>query len=602
LTVALTSARAARFSPILVDAAIAAAVTMAFVLFHAFRAFPTLANGGGDNDALLRLVQVRDLLGGQGWYDLTQYRMGLEGGFVMHWSRLVDLPLAVLVSILGEQATLVVWPMLLFALCLFLVVRTARLIGGEIAVLPATVIGALALFFVNQFRPGALDHHNLQLALALAAVYSLAVAKPGEPGAARWGALAGVCSALMLAIGMEAAPYAGAACAVAAFRFLQGGDGERRLAQGFGLAFAGSAAIALWLAVPARSWLVLQCDALSLPQATLAVIGGGGLALVASMPVLARSQRTRLASFAALGTVIACIAVLAFPACLADPYADLDPLLRSYWLSAVSEAQSIITLLQTDLVTFAGFHVTPLIALAVLGWWAATNKLARELAVVGAFLLVAVLVSFWQVRGSMFSLPLATLVLAVWVARTRTRALEDASARAQLAMLASWLMSFNILWYAGAVFLVPAALSASAASSDGEATIASDNCYDLAAFDALSRVEPGTVLAISNLGSSILRQTPHRVLNGPYHRNNAGNRAALDIFMGDPASAQAATAALKIDYVAVCRGNPETKAIAKWAPAGFLSSLLSQSRPEWLSPLPDQPEAAGLEVLRVTGR
>ena len=48
----------------------------------------------GDNDSLLRLVEIRDLLGGQGWFDLHQYRMGPPGGFVMHWSRLVDAPIA----------------------------------------------------------------------------------------------------------------------------------------------------------------------------------------------------------------------------------------------------------------------------------------------------------------------------------------------------------------------------------------------------------------------------------------------------------------------------------------------------------------------------
>jgi hypothetical protein len=48
-----------------------------------------------DPDDALRLQQVRDWLGGQGWFDLTQHRLDpLHGGVPMHWSRLVDLPLA----------------------------------------------------------------------------------------------------------------------------------------------------------------------------------------------------------------------------------------------------------------------------------------------------------------------------------------------------------------------------------------------------------------------------------------------------------------------------------------------------------------------------
>ncbi|TIX29706.1 MAG: GtrA family protein, partial [Mesorhizobium sp.] len=68
--------------------------TLVVVVVNAHAGFPELTNAGGDNDSLLQLVQVRDLLGGQGWFDMHQYRMGPEGGFVMHWSRLLDAPLA----------------------------------------------------------------------------------------------------------------------------------------------------------------------------------------------------------------------------------------------------------------------------------------------------------------------------------------------------------------------------------------------------------------------------------------------------------------------------------------------------------------------------
>src|SRR3546814_17926766 len=47
-----------------------------------------------DTDDNLRLQQVRDWLGGQGWFDLRQHRMLPPEGADIHWSRLVDLPLA----------------------------------------------------------------------------------------------------------------------------------------------------------------------------------------------------------------------------------------------------------------------------------------------------------------------------------------------------------------------------------------------------------------------------------------------------------------------------------------------------------------------------
>ena len=75
------------------------------IIAFAYVAFVTLARAPAatellyalGNDSAMRLVSVRDLLAGQGWFDLTQSRLGLEGGFEMHWSRLIDTPIAGLV-------------------------------------------------------------------------------------------------------------------------------------------------------------------------------------------------------------------------------------------------------------------------------------------------------------------------------------------------------------------------------------------------------------------------------------------------------------------------------------------------------------------------
>ncbi len=50
----------------------------------------------GDTDDNIRYVQVKDWLAGQGWFDLRQYRLDPPGGANIHWSRLVDLPIAAL--------------------------------------------------------------------------------------------------------------------------------------------------------------------------------------------------------------------------------------------------------------------------------------------------------------------------------------------------------------------------------------------------------------------------------------------------------------------------------------------------------------------------
>src|SRR5918998_268495 len=50
-----------------------------------------------DTDDNLRMAQVRSWMKGQDWYDLRQYQLNWPAGANIHWSRLVDLPLAGLI-------------------------------------------------------------------------------------------------------------------------------------------------------------------------------------------------------------------------------------------------------------------------------------------------------------------------------------------------------------------------------------------------------------------------------------------------------------------------------------------------------------------------
>ena len=56
---------------------------------------------GRDPDNAMRFVQIRDWMAGQSWFDTNQYRLGLSSGTDMHWSRLPDIPIAILAWIFG---------------------------------------------------------------------------------------------------------------------------------------------------------------------------------------------------------------------------------------------------------------------------------------------------------------------------------------------------------------------------------------------------------------------------------------------------------------------------------------------------------------------
>ena len=60
--------------------------------------FATL--GFRDPDDAMRLVQVRDWIGGQAFWDVSQHRVNPPIGGPMHWSRIVDLPIAAMLLVL----------------------------------------------------------------------------------------------------------------------------------------------------------------------------------------------------------------------------------------------------------------------------------------------------------------------------------------------------------------------------------------------------------------------------------------------------------------------------------------------------------------------
>jgi hypothetical protein len=581
------------------DAALGLAGALFGLCLNAVGGFPTLPAVAGDNDSMLRLVEIRDLIGGQGWFDLHQYRMGPHGGFVMHWSRLVDVPIAAIILVVsaftgklatGETAAMLAWTTLLMAAALAFSLRIVRAVGGDWAVLPALIICTATLHFSGPFWPGNIDHHNVQLTLTLAAMVALITGRSHVAGIA-----AGAACALMLAIGIETLPYIAVAGLTVSAGYLLGGRAEAAKLAGFGIGFVGVGFAAFLATVPANAWLASKCDAYSLPQFSVAMVLGLGLAATAVSPAPARSFVGRLAALLALGVAVAVLAVAAFPQCLAGPIpmTETDLRLLQYILDNVTEARSFWNLLTHDWATAAFCHVTPALAVIVLSIRLRKESTAAEWTL-AAFLIAAFAVSVWMLRGATFSVPFAAIALAAWVGvwRQRVRGTSDRSSKLRMAIV--WLVSLNFAWGV-------AAYSASAALEERDAASAANStttCQRPADYASLAAQPPTTVLAISNLGSPILVRTAHRVLAGPYHRNITGNLLTLDAFMGTAEQARTVIEDNRIGLVAICRGNNETSVLTKLAPAGFLAALTRSDAPSWLEKLP---QAAGepLEIYRV---
>ncbi len=174
-----------------------------------------------DTDDAMRLAQLRDWLAGQGWYDLTQRR--IAGGYESHWSRLIDAGLAGTLALFGlfaesamaERLMRTVWPMLWLLPTIAGAAAIAWRIAGREAALIVLLLAVIGLPAFNQFRPGRIDHHNVQIALSM-----LMVAATVWSDRVRWAALAaGAITGLAMAVGLECLPYLLVCAAAFAVRY-----------------------------------------------------------------------------------------------------------------------------------------------------------------------------------------------------------------------------------------------------------------------------------------------------------------------------------------------------------------------------------------------
>ena len=111
-------------------------------------------------------------------------------------------------------------------------------------------------------------------------------------------------------------------------------------------------------------------------------------------------------------------------------------------------------------------------------------------------------------------------------------------------------------------------------------------CLASSAFVPLAHLPPGLIAGPIDAGSHILALTPHSVLAAPYHRDNHGNRAALDAFLAPPGEAQSILRANNVQYVVNCSGFGELDALAKRAPNSLAMHIVTNTPPAWLKLLP----------------
>ena len=538
---------------------------------------------GLSNDDAMRLVGVRDLLAGQPWFDLAQHRLGVTGS-LMHWSRLIDLPIGLLVSFFqlftsapqAERLTMAIWPLLVLLPTLAGMRALGRALQGEAAGNLALVLGMFLAPVIGHFRPGALDHHNVQIALMLwAAAWTIRFTR-------RDAVLAAIAMGLSLAIGLEMLPAIAVLAAGAGMRWITCGDRLRRESIAFGFSFTAAVTLLLVVTVPPSRWFVGACDALSIAHFSAGYVGGLGFAMLA---VICRGQGigVRLIGAVSLGAAVVTAVALVAPACLANPYADVHPRLQEFWLANVAETQTLVWMLSANAVEAVALYLPPAAALILTLWIAARDR-AASWAIAAALQAVLLAVAVWEVRGAAAANAVAaSLIAAALLKLLPPRSLATLVFGQRRASLALAFVLTPLVLAATGHSLARAARLLDGTAAEAQVS-ARTQCHAISAYAPLTNLPTGRVLAFIDSGAFVLAQSRHSVLAAPYHRNNDGNLAAVETLLASPEEAKAGIVRNGIDYVVLCPGAPEFKLYAR-AGDGLAVQLARGDAPAWLRPI-----------------
>ncbi|MDQ3074374.1 MAG: AcrB/AcrD/AcrF family protein [Pseudomonadota bacterium] len=537
----------------------------------------------GDTDDNLRMAQVRALLGGQDWYDLSQHRLDpAHGGANIHWSRLVDLPLAGLMLALrpliggadAERWAAAIAPLLALGPMLFaLALTTRRLVDVRaVPLVLATMIFAVST--TGMVQPLRIDHHGWQLAFL-----ALALAGLADPERRRGGIQTGLASAASLAIGLEMLIYIALMGAAHVLFWVADRDQRARLAA-YAVSFSGgtTAAFLLFASYANRTAL---CDALTPVWLGDALVGGALMAGLAMLRVERWTVRLALASGA--GMAVIAFHALASPQCLTR-LEGVSPETTRLWLSHVREARPIYRHGAETIALMLSLPVAGLLGYALVAWRARGNPdLLRRVAAVALPPLTALVLLFWQTRTG----PAAQMM-----------AVPGAVAVAFILAPLAYRSNSPLLRVPGTVLAVVVGLGALAplvlgqipnkpkSAAQKKVDLANRTCPSLRALAPVARQPRGIVFTFVDLGPRIISVTRHDAIAGPYHRNDQAIADVMNAFRGDAAQARRIIASeYRSHYLLVCPNMSTATIFQSEAPQGFYMQLIKGRVPPWLTPI-----------------
>lgn len=504
----------------------------------------------GDTDDLLRALEVRRFLATGAWYDLSFPAVRMPEAYVAPWSRLVDLPYALvaigLAPLVGlDEATrlsFLIWPCMMALLYGWGAVSILRRLAPDVSQLPVSLLLAILLMSVYaiwEYSPGRIDHHNVQILLLLCLVY----------GVCRWdragGALAGVAVPASVAVGLETLPVLAVALLALVAAWLLDFRGARTMLRSAGAGCATAAVFFALAQIPPAELLTAHNDAWSAPYVLSLVAFGILAAIVPAVLSSDASGVTRMLALGLPGAAVLALILLAYPDLLAGPYPMISGLAKTYWFDRIHQERGALIFVETQ-----DYRSVLLFFAAAATAAGASIKAIRRacdgdpvVAVLVAIAWAAVLVTLFSNRFLRITLAFVPLLLPVAVVNLRS---GFAHSRTLMASAAA----------TGCLVAATLALSAMVPSRaddyDAFDQLIMNDCR-LSDFSALKAVAPGRIITPPGLGLQILyRDIPGiSVSSISFHRAAPAMSGALELYMTSDRTRRKALLD-GADHLAVC--------------------------------------------------
>lgn len=549
---------------------------------------------GWDPDDQLRLAQLRDFLGGQSWFDTTQYRMNAPAGAPMHWSRLIELPLALLILLLrplfgqpvAEMIAGSAVPLLLLGWIAYMLSRIAARLSSREAGMAAALITLASGALLIQLRPMRIDHHGWQMAMAVLALSTLFWTDVRKAGLTL-----GIALAVWLHISLEGTPMTAAFFVLLGLRWIRNEAEGPRLFWTVG-SFASFSLLLFFGTQAGGIFAPTWCDTISPPH--LGAILLGTAVILPATRTLPDDWRLRLAAAGIAGAGALALLFVSAPQCASGAFGTMDPLVREYWYANISEGlpvwhQSWDTAISLGAGLIWGAISWPFARRMVRG----QNR--RGLDTTGFFLFYGLVLSIFVMRTISVATAYAVPVAAVLIALLFKRYRQSKSAPRRVGLVAAML----VLLVPGAAIssLIRLMPEKSEANRKTAGTPSNTACQSAQSVRALAKLPKGTFLAPFDMGPMILAQTPHSVLASSHHRNEQAMHDHIQIFRSEPAAARRLMQARRIDFVALCPRETELEIYAKKDPGGLWAQMARGDVPGWLESLPEM--GRGIKVWRV---